>query len=233
MVVRQLIKRVGYLIIRLSNLGKSQKTLDLSGDRHVEMAWISAHLPDNPGAVLDFGCGEAPLGLTAAMKGGEVTGFDLQQVHLPYVTASLRVQTGDILDFDFGDAHFDVVINCSSIEHVGLAGRYGNLDVPDGDFIAMQRMRRLLRAPTGIMLLTVPVGQDAVFSPLHRVYGARRLNLLLRGFRVAKEEFWTKRPGLNVWTQVGRQEALATQASETFYSLGFFVLQPDLGEDGE
>jgi hypothetical protein len=75
-------------------------------------------------------------------------------------------------------------------------------------------------------------GEDAVFLPLHRVYGARRLDLLLRGFRVAKEEFWSKRPGLNVWTQVSRQEALATQASETFYSLGLFVLQPDLGEDG-
>jgi hypothetical protein len=166
------------------------------------------------------------------MKGGEVTGFDRQQVHLPYVMASLRVQTGDILDFDFGDARFDVVINCSSIEHVGLAGRYGSLDVPDGDLLAMGRMRRLLKAPAGIMLLTVPVGQDAVFSPLHRVYGARRLGLLLRGFRVAKEEFWSKRSGLNVWTKVSRQEALATRPSETFYSLGLFVLRPDHEEDG-
>jgi len=232
MVVRQLIRRLGHLILRLSNFGKLQNTPDLSGDRNVERAWVSAHLPDNPGVVLDFGCGEALLGLTAAMKGGEVTGFDLQQVHSPYVMASLKVQTGDILDFDFGDARFDVIINCSSIEHVGLAGRYGSLDVTDGDLIAMERMRRLLRAPAGVMLLTVPVGQDAVFSPLHRVYGARRLSLLLRGFCVVKEEFWSKRPGLNVWTQVDRQEAIATQPSETFYSLGLFVLQQELGEDG-
>jgi len=231
MVVRQLIRRLGHLILRLSNLGKPQNTPDLSGDRHIERAWVSAHLPDNPGAVLDFGCGEALLGLTAAMKGGEVTGFDRQQLQLPFVTDSLKVQTGDILDFDFGDARFDVVINCSSVEHVGLAGRYRSLDVSDGDLIAMERMRRLLRAPGGIMLLTVPVGQDTVFTPLHRVYGARRLDLLLRGFRVAKEEFWSKRPGLNVWTKVDRQEALATQPSETFYSLGLFVLQPDLEED--
>lgn len=232
MVVRQIIRRLGHLILRLSNHGKRQNTPDLSGDRNVERAWVSAHLPDNPGAVLDFGCGEALLGLTAAMKGGEVTGFDRQQLHLPYAMASLRIQTGDILDFDFGDARFDVVINCSSIEHVGLAGRYGSPDVPDGDLLAMGRMRRLLKAPAGIMLLTVPVGQDAVFSPLHRVYGTRRLDLLLRGFRVAKEEFWSKRPGLNVWTQVSRQEALAIRPSKTFYSLGLFVLRPDHEEDG-
>ena len=88
MVVRQLIRRLGHLILRLSNLGKPQNTPDLSGDRHIERAWVSAHLPDNPGAVLDFGCGEALLGLTVAMKGGKVTGFDRQQLQLPFVMHS-------------------------------------------------------------------------------------------------------------------------------------------------
>lgn len=57
----------------------------------------------------------------------------------------------------------------------------------------------------------------------------RRLGHL--SFRVDKEVFWSKKPGPNGWTKVGRQETLATQASQTVYSLGVFVLQPERKED--
>ena len=151
--------------------------------------------------------------------------LDLQPVHLSFKIENLKNQKGDLLDFDFCERRFDLVINCSSIEHVGLAGRYGSTDVPDGDLIAMGLLNHLLKVPNGIMILTVPVGKDAVFPPLHRVYGNERLNLLLRGFRVVKKEFWSKRVGLNIWTRVSQQEALATQPSECFYALGFFILK--------
>jgi SAM-dependent methyltransferase len=222
---RRLIRWVGHCITRLSELGRDPTTLDLSGDRLLEWSWVAAHLPGNPGRVLDLGCGEAFLGLTAALKGGVVIGLDRQAVHLPYSAENLQVQTADILDYE-GTA-FDSIINCSSIEHVGLPGRYGNSSVPDGDLIAMARLRELTRVPTGVMLLTIPVGQDAVFPPLHRVYGVRRLALLLAGFTVVEEEFWAKKPGDNVWRHVSKEEALSTKPSESFYSLGFFILQTE------
>jgi hypothetical protein len=31
---------------------------------------------------------------------------------------------------------FDTVINCSTVEHVGLPGRYGGPSIPDGDLEA-------------------------------------------------------------------------------------------------
>ena len=223
--MRQLIREFGHLVIRLSELGKSRMTLDLSGDRHLEWSWVAAHLPDNPGEVLDFGCGVTFLGLTAAMKGGEVIALDRQPVQMWCEKENLNIQIADILDFSFEEKKFDVILNCSSIEHVGLADRYDSTDVPDGDLVAMGRLRHLLRVPGGIMILTVPVGRDSVFPPFHRVYGNERLNLLLRGFRVVKKEFWSKRVGLNIWTRVSQQEALATQPSECFYALGFFILK--------
>ncbi len=225
MLVRRLVRRIGSIIIRLSELGQDPTKLDLAGDRLLEWSWVAAHLPENLGRVLDFGCGETFLGLTAAMKGGMVTGLDRQVVHLPYQQDNLQVQTTDILDYE-GEP-FDSIINCSSIEHVGLGGRYGSPDVPDGDLIAMARLRGLTKVPTGIMLLTIPVGQDAVFPPLHRVYGTQRLALLLRGFRVLDEEFWAKRPGSNAWRRASKEEALSTQPSESLYALGFFVLQAE------
>jgi len=225
--VRQLAKRVGHLIIRLSECGKATRALDLTGDRGVEWSWVAAHLPDKPGEVLDFGSGDAPLGLIAAIRGGAVTALDLQQIHLPYAMRRLGAEKGDILDFDFAGKQFDLIINCSSIEHVGLAGRYGSRDEPDGDLIAMERLRRVLRMPGGIMLLTIPVGNDLVVRPWHRVYGIHRLGLLLKGFRVVDKEFWSKRPGSNSWIQVSEAEAFSVRASESFYALGMFVLEAD------
>ena len=225
--VRQLAKMLGHLFIRLSEYGKVTNSLDLTGDRSVEWSWVAAHLPDRPGEVLDFGSGDAPLGLIAAMKGGSVTALDLQQIHSPYAMRRLRAEKGDILAFDFAGKQFDLIINCSSIEHVGLAGRYGNRDEPDGDLIAMGRLRQVLRIPGGMMLLTIPVGNDLVVRPWHRVYGIRRLGLLLKGFRVVDKEFWSKRSGSNLWVQVSEEEAFSVRASESFYALGMFFLEAD------
>lgn len=225
MLIRGLIKRFGNFIVGLSEVGKDRTALDLTGDRAIEWSWVAAHIPESPGNVLDFGCGDASLGLIAAAKGGDVTGIDLQQVQLPYRMDNLKVKVGDILNFDFGGMRFDVIINCSAIEHVGLVGRYGNQDVSDGDLIAMERMCRLLKVSGGIMILTIPVGKDSVFSPLHRVYGAQRFDLLFRGFSLIKKEFWSKRSGQNFWIKVTEEEALSIQPSESFYALGLFILK--------
>jgi hypothetical protein len=223
--LRKTIGRLGQLAIRLSELRKDQTAIDLTGDRSVEWSWVAAHLSGNPGAVLDFGSGDAFLGLIAAMRGGRVTALDLQQVRLPYESRNLEMKRADILEMDSGGKKFDVIINCSSIEHVGLAGRYGSKDVFDGDLLAMHKLRELLKMPGGIMILTLPVGKDSVFPPWHRVYGTGRLPLLLRGFDVVKKEYWSKRPLKNVWMQVAEEDAFAVQPSESFYALGLFVLK--------
>jgi hypothetical protein len=88
--------------------------------------------------------------------------------------------------------HFDLVINCSTVEHVGLTGRYRvTKRRPDGDSETMARLRDLMK-PGGIMLLTIPVGQDAVYSPRHRIYGNERLPRLIEGYCIEKEAFWVK-----------------------------------------
>jgi SAM-dependent methyltransferase len=209
--------------------------LDLRGDRDVEWSWVAAQIPDNPGKVLDFGCGSAFLGFIATRKGGEVIGLDRQEINLPFRINNLEIQKGDILDFNFKSKKFDVIINCSSIEHVGLLGRYGSTDEKKGDLFAMERLRQVLKAPDGIMILTVPVGKDAVFLPLHRVYGTHRLNLLLRGFRIVNKEFWVKNSALNIWVRVDEKDALSAQPSKSFYALGLFVLKTNnsIPQDGE
>ena len=74
------------------------------------------------------------------------------------------------------------------------------------------------------MLLTIPVGQDAVFAPLHRVYGKKRLPRLLDGYLVEKEEFWIK-DKKNRWISCDRKVALNYNVSWNVYALGLFVLR--------
>ena len=127
----------------------------------------------------------------------------------------------DILDRPLAGRAFDQILNCSSMEHVGLAGRYGSGASSDGDLEAMAVLRDLL-APNGRMILTIPVGRDLVCAPKHRIYGVERLPRLVDGFAVAEEQFWAKEAG--AWKATEREAALATEGSASFYSLGLFVL---------
>ena len=72
----------------------------------------------------------------------------------------------------------DIAISFSSFEHDGL-GRYGDPINPDGDLEAMHNARKYL-VPNGIMFLGVPLGSDCLCWNAHRIYGRKRLPLLLR-----------------------------------------------------
>jgi hypothetical protein len=52
-----------------------------------------------------------------------------------------------------------------------------------------------------------------------------RLHLLFNGFNVVKKQFWSKRAGRYARIQVGEDEALSLQQSESCYPLGLFLLK--------
>jgi SAM-dependent methyltransferase len=192
----------------------------LQGDRSVEWSFCVARLAEGPGSTLDFGADTGFLALAAAQRGHAVVALDRLPAALEYVHERVTAVQADILERPFSDRRFDQVVNCSSVEHVGLAGRYGSADRPDGDLEAMAILRDLL-APGGRMLMTVPVGVDLVCPPLHRIYGAKRLPRLLEGYEVEEEQYWAKD---TAWERTDRETALATRGSRMFYSLGLFVL---------
>ncbi len=196
---------------------------NLKGDRDIEHSWITANMPDGPGLALDFGCGPFSLGLSAARKGFSVTAIDLEPVIWYFEHPSVKFLQGDIIKLTLPSDHYDLIINCSSIEHVGLAARYGVTEShSDGDIEAMAILKNLLK-PGKVMLLTIPVGRDRVFNPLHRVYGQDRLPKLLEGWKIQKNEFWVKN-SLNRWIAVEKSVALNIEPVEHCYGLGLFVL---------
>jgi SAM-dependent methyltransferase len=192
----------------------------LAGDRWVEWSFCFARLEDGPGRTLDFGADVGFLSLAAAQRGHKVVALDRVKITPDYRHERVEFRQGDILERPLAGESFDQILNCSSVEHVGLAGRYDSSDVPDGDLQAMAIMRETLKHG-GRMVMTIPVGRDLVCPPLHRIYGAERLPRLLDGYTVEEEQYWRKDAA---WEPTDRETALSTPGSESFYSLGLFVL---------
>ena len=205
--------------------------LTLAGDRDIEWAFISSRLPMGQGRVLDFGSGYGNMSIHAIQKGHRVVAIDLQANAFPWSHPNLEILQGDLMQLDLPNNSFDFVLNCSTVEHVGLAGRYGvATEETDGDLVAMQRLRALTKQ-SGKMLMTIPCGRDASIAPWHRVYGVARLPKLLDGFVVEEEYYWTKKED-NRWHPNDRASALAYQptshptiAKACLYSIGCFVLR--------
>lgn len=220
-----------YLLYRASaaanlaatRLVRTADGLDLTGDRWVEWSFCMARLANGPGATLDFGADIGFLSLAAAQRGHTVVALDREPSALNYDHPQIEHVRADVLDRPIADRRFDQIINCSSVEHVGLAGRYGSTERPDGDIDAMRVLAGML-APGGRMLLTIPVGRDGIHAPLHRIYGEERLPRLIEPFATNEEQFWRKDPATRRWRQTDRHEALAVEGSESFYALGLFVL---------
>ncbi len=227
--VYQSARTVWHAVRRASS--REPGAINLLGDRDMEWSWILAHLPSGPGEALDVGSGESPLALVAAQRGFHVTAVDLEPVRWPYIHPALQAMQGDLLTLALAAARFDVVINCSTIEHIGLTGRYGvTEDRPNGDLEVMDRLRHAMK-PGGMMLLTTPVGRDALFAPLCRVYGAQRLPRLLEGYQLDEQTYWAKDEH-NRWINTERDIALRVEASvssqnplQNRYALGCFLLR--------
>jgi len=197
---------------------------NLDGDRDIEYSWIAANMAEGPGKALDFGCGTSWMGLLAARRGFEVTAVDLLQISWSYEYSGLHLDHGDVVSLRLLSESFDLIVNCSSIEHVGLKGRYGVSDnYGDGDLEVMGLLRTLLK-PGGHMLLTIPVGRDRVFAPKHRIYGAERLPRLLQGWEVVKSEYWGKDES-NRWKICEEMVVLEREPLDYYYGLGLFVVR--------
>lgn len=197
---------------------------NLRGDRDIEYSWVASNIPEGCGNALDFGSGTSYMGLLAARKGFNVVAIDLARQESAYTHPELHFIQGDIFELDLEKSSFDLIINCSAIEHVGLAGRYGVTKTRvDGDIEVMTELSKVLGKPNCTQILTIPVGRDRVFAPWHRVYGKERLPRLLNRWKQIKSEFWIKNSS-NAWIMVDEKEALNREPLEHCYGLGLFVL---------
>lgn len=199
---------------------------NLAGDRELEWTYVATRLgryATRDSSVLDFGCGTGLLSIAAASVVSRVLAIDLMPEQFETGYRNIEFRQVGVRTLDEGSEQFDLVLNCSTIEHVGLSGRYNSLEAPDEDLEAMGKLRRVLK-PGGHMLLTLPVGQDVVVKPFHRIYGPKRLPRLLDGYVVLESSFFRK-DERNLWLPCTYNEALAEIGNDHYYALGCMVLQ--------
>lgn len=204
--------------------------INIWGERNVEWAFLSTEMPAGPGEAIEFGCEQGYMSLLAAQKGFNVIANDLQRQNFTWRHPNVEFRQGNFLRLDLPANHFDLAINCSSVEHVGVAGRYGiEVNQNDGDIQVMEKLAEILK-PGGLLLMTAPCGLDAVMAPWCRVYGPERLPKLLAPFQLLKESYWVKDPE-NRWVTSTRETALDFQpvydpsdGHGCAYALSCFVL---------
>jgi SAM-dependent methyltransferase len=208
-------------------------TYTLKGDREIEYAFMRSHPPSGTGRLLDLGPspGEAATSRFALAQGYQVVAVGLEPIRLTH--PGLTFIQGDFLEAEVVGL-FDWALCISTIEHFGLAGRYGvTVDDPEADLKGMRKLRNLLR-PGARLLLTVPVGVDAVVGSLHRVYGRERLPLLLEGYETKVQKYWAKMGEVDAYRSVSPGQAMNVEsiarssrplARYHYYALGGFVLE--------
>jgi hypothetical protein len=217
------VKRLGYRIVRFAENFDTNSTLTLSGDRDLEWSWVISQAPVNGKRTLDFGPGNSSTPIALSFISQEVVCLDLNQPEIEYGVGNIRHVIGDITSPPTNLGKFDLIVNCSTIEHVGLPGRYGSTEVADGDLIGMRNLLSMMN-DSAKMILTIPVGQDGVYLPNHRVYGDVRLPQLLVGFKIETERYFEKTLLKASWSETSKERALSTHSSLSFYSIGLFTL---------
>lgn len=179
--------------------------------RALEYAFaVSRAVAVGRGRVLDVGCTSSRnyLPIVLAFLDFDVVGLDTRDFLFRH--PRFEFVKADIRDTGLAGASFDIVCAISTLEHIGLAGRYGvHEDDPEGAARAVREVARLLR-PRGSFVLTLPFGRAEVVGSLHRVYDQATLDGLVQGWdRVDERYFW--RDGAGVWTACAAAEAGAAR----------------------
>ncbi len=190
-------------------------------DRDLEYPWVIKNVDITSGKLLDIGSTIGQMLYDVLPKEIEINAINLNaQKDVPNVTQ----YEGDIRGTDIKSENFDIITCISTLEHIGVEGRYKVVGDDDGDIKAMKEMHRLLKK-NGKLILTVPYGAKDVL-PINKLYNKERMKKLFKGYEVVNEEYLKYNSKHGIWLTVSEQEAAETDwLKERWYALGLFVLE--------
>jgi SAM-dependent methyltransferase len=140
-------------------------------------------------------------------------------------TGNLIIMKGDILSTSFEDNFFDAIVIVSTIEHIGIPGRYGvTAGDESGDLRAMQEIFRIL-SPGGRVLVTIPYGLGKSL-PLNRLYNSQRTQELFKMFEIIEAQYYKYYAAYQMWFEVPESTAAKNNwDTEPWYALACFEVR--------
>jgi SAM-dependent methyltransferase len=137
--------------------------------------------------ILDVGGAESLLSQTLADLGFDTYVIDINEVD----HGKAKFIKENILNYDFPNDFFDIIIAISTIEHVGLPCYYQKIIDLDGDIKAMEKIYKWLKKG-GNALITLPYGKPHHPPTFERVYNQETLKeRILKGkWIIVKIEFY-------------------------------------------
>lgn len=188
-------------------------------DRYVEYYFAINNLPRLPARVLDVGCSGSFFPLLLAGMGYSSYGIDVREYAIlnKLKFDNFIFTKGDMKKTNFTDNFFDCITAISTVEHIGVSGRYGVEEDAGGDKIAMKEMKRVLK-PGGVILLTIPFGRGKIIRPYNRIYDSTLMNRLVEGFKIEKEEYFMEDQD-DDWAACSKSAAGNNNSTKNSYAL--------------
>ena len=176
------------------------------------------------GKMLDVVCTDSGniIPFLVSSLGWDVHGIDNRLYKFQH--PNFHFQRGDIREKHYTDAFFDCVCAVSSIEHIGLKGRYNVIeDDLEGDVKAVREIAKILK-PNGAFILTLPFGVKRLVRPLERVYDSAAVDNLLTGWQRRDERYYVQDGG--AWNPTSREAAQKEDYLKGGRAIALFVLTP-------
>ena len=192
-------------------------------ERELENNFVLKNLKNKANAkVLDIGSSALSIPSILLQRGFDVTCID------PCIESKtengIKLVQGDICATSWEDNSFDYITCISTIEHIGVTGRYGITEkIPNGDIQAIREMTRLLK-PGGQLFLTIPFGTVPVL-PINNVYTHQQILKMASNLKVLNSAF--HRPdGKGGSVQCSTQEASDNDwRRDGYYALGCYQFE--------
>lgn len=189
-------------------------------DRALEYPWAIKNITLQQGKLLDIGSTVSEMFYDVLPKTVEIYAINLMP---PKGEQNVKYIKGDIRSTDFKDNLFDVITCISTLEHIGVEGRYGVKKDEFGDIKAMKEMLRILK-PGGTLLLTVPYGAKDVL-PINKLYNKERIDELSKGYKLESATYQTYDAKYSIWREVDEKEASKVNwLKERWYALALIKL---------
>lgn len=200
---------VKYYFLILGNILLSYMGFE-SGNcsRFIEYSFVLKNLKPQTKRILDVGCCRSFFSHILISYGYDTYGLDTSPY--PCKHPKLKFYQCDARKTPFPEEFFDAIVAISTIEHVGI-GYYGDPVYPEGDFIVMRELKRILKKG-GQLLMTLPYCRKIVQTNIERIYDEERIHKLIEGFHIRKKQYYVYlKPGR--WLEVPYERAIKERSS--------------------